>query len=57
MLKVLYKLFFITVPTMWWCFVSGFKYQSTMRLRGRLSENSQHPRGTCLDSLSPLVMT
>ncbi len=23
---------------------------------GRLSENSQHPRGTCLDSLSPLVM-
>ena len=32
--KVLYKLFFVNFPTLWYCWVSGVNYQKTMQLRG-----------------------
>ena len=52
----------------WWNLIYSFHMPAFMAISGylqfgkiavdwgRLSENSQHPRGTCLDSLSPLVM-
>lgn len=35
-MRVLYRLITQTIPTFWYCFISGVKYQKGWRLRGRL---------------------
>ena len=35
----LYKVFTCTIPTIWWCFVSGLKYQKSWSVKGRLYVN------------------
>ena len=32
----LYKLFSRTIPTIWWCFLSGLRYNNSWSIRGRL---------------------
>lgn len=36
MLKFIYKLLLVKLPSIWWCVLSGLKYQSTWHLRGRI---------------------
>lgn len=38
MIKI-YKLISSTIPTMWWCFLSGLRYNNSWSIRGRLFLN------------------